>query len=115
MSKRRPRYADIKAAAAAAGRTIAPDSTMTVRSLESTTNSVVVLDRVVAGYEPDYCIHGYATCACCQHVVYLGSETADLAINGSVPVCRECANEHFSDLIPATQVQDHKTADGPHG
>ena len=79
-------------------------------------HDVVVLDRVVPGIEPDYCIHGRATCVTCKEWVWLGSNTVQAVTNREVlPMCMECARAHIPPTVRATtNLTDHRRADGPH-
>lgn len=78
---------------------------------------IVVLERIVAGEVPDYCIHGRVQCHRCELWCYLGDRTHELVKAGeTVPMCVECATEIGVHLhgAPKANVGDHRRADGPH-
>lgn len=82
---------------------------------------VIVLDRVVEGVTPEYCLHGSAQCVRCHNWVHLGHETSKVVQSGQAhPVCMECVHELVAsgewpaDQKPSSHVQDHRRADGPH-
>jgi hypothetical protein len=53
---------------------------------------VLVLDPVVAGWQPPYPTYGQATCGSCPGWVWLGSESFDMVANGyAEPICQPCA------------------------
>jgi len=80
--------------------------------------SIVVLDRIVEGETPSYCIHGRATCMGeCGEWVWLGSETVNTVRSGaSIPLCRQCAATMIppESRMPVGHIDDHRRADGPH-
>lgn len=79
-------------------------------------STVVVLDRIEPGIEPEYCIHGRATCGRCREWVWLGHKTHDIVADGNVmPICQQCAAEIIpKGAKPISRVTDHRRADGPH-
>lgn len=109
--------ADVKAELAGLGLSIDPSTELTYRERpRNEPGMIVVVDRIgdIDGL-PDYCVHGYATCAACRQFCYLGNKTYEAAMNGAQPVCLPCANM----LIPPTHAQaghlkDNLRADGPH-
>lgn len=79
--------------------------------------TVVVVDRIVDGEQPDYCVHGKVTCHRCEHWCWLGDKTYETVITGEVaPMCVECATEIGVHLhgVPIQNVGDHLRKDGPH-
>jgi hypothetical protein len=53
---------------------------------------VVLLDRVRPGTGPDYEVLGYASCAACDELCWLGSRTHQLVASGSArPLCLDCS------------------------
>jgi len=78
--------------------------------------TVVVLDRVEHGVEPEYCVHGKATCHGCSDWCWLGDNTYELVASGEVmPLCQECASKMIPpDSKPIRNAGDHRRADGPH-
>jgi len=80
--------------------------------------TVVVVDRIEPGSpDPEYCLHGRATCAGgCHEWVWLGSETLAVVQSGeALPLCHQCALRLIdSDAVPLRQTHDHRRADGPH-
>lgn len=56
--------------------------------------TIVVLERIVEGETPDYCIHGKVTCHRCEAWCWLGANTYAEVIKGdTAPMCVECATE----------------------
>jgi len=54
--------------------------------------SVIVLDRIVFGVVPEYCVHGRVQCYWCQEWCWLGSETYEVVMSGdAAPMCIDCA------------------------
>lgn len=85
--------------------------------------SIIVLERIVDGVTPDYCIHGKVTCWWCEKWCWLGDNSHQLVSSGDVtPMCKECANEAWATAEaqgakrprPITNAMDHRRADGPH-
>lgn len=80
--------------------------------------NVVILDRIEPGKEPDYCVHGRATCMACDEWVWLGSKTVTIVASGEAkPLCSQCAGRAFGDGTDWTKVKelrDHRRSDGPH-
>lgn len=69
---------------------------------------VVLLDRVVPGLTPGYCVHGGVTCVGCGLWAWLGSATAELVSSGrAAPLCLHCARELGPDVRLADHVEDH--------
>jgi hypothetical protein len=76
---------------------------------------VVVLDRIVPGVTPDYCIHGRTVCILCQQAVWLGNNTLKQVRAGYGPVCLTCARSGIlGRATPAGNVADNKRENGPH-
>lgn len=83
--------------------------------------SVVLLDRIVEGVTPQYCLHGSAQCVRCREWVHLGHETSKVvSSHEALPLCMDCAREMVAsgevskDQVAADAVHDHLRADGPH-
>jgi hypothetical protein len=78
--------------------------------------TVVVLEVVIPGVTPDYCVHGKATCMGCDEWVWLGDKTFEVVRSGAAaPLCEPCALR----LIPpdaelVDRIHNHRRADGPH-
>lgn len=84
---------------------------------EDVGNAVIVLDRVCDVPEPDYCIHGRATCVNCPEWVWLGHASYDIVSSGQAyALCQPCATRLIQPDSGAlrTHIRDHKRADGPH-
>lgn len=76
---------------------------------------LVILDRVVEGALPEYCTHGYTFCIVCGSKCWMGSETSKVLAGGQVlPLCLTCAPSVIGEHEPATNLRDHRRADGPH-
>lgn len=55
---------------------------------------ILVLERIVEGVTPEYCIHGKVTCHRCEAWCWLGERTyADVIKGDTAPMCMECATE----------------------
>lgn len=109
--------ADMKAELARLGQTLRPDAVMSVLPPpEGDRTNVVLLERVVEGVEPEYCIHGYVSCVHCRHLCWLGSETEKLVRRrGTYPLCLDCARKLVTrDQRVAAHIADHRRVDGPH-
>lgn len=111
--------ADLKAILAQHGQTMHPKATM--RTVEKpkpgSSGALIVLERVVKGVTPEYCVHGYASCYNCDKLCWLGHETSKVVNDGKAfPVCIECATVVIPpEYRKATgHVRDHRRADGPH-
>lgn len=80
--------------------------------------TVIVLDAVEDVPEPDYCIHGRATCMgpACEKWVWLGHASIEIVSNGeALPICGKCALMMVpKDAEPIRNAHDNKRADGPH-
>lgn len=78
----------------------------------------VVLDRIaeLPQDQTPYCVHGRTVCSLCKNWCWLGDRTYQLLAGGeAMPLCKQCANAHIPrDRVPATNVGDHRRADGPH-
>ncbi len=77
----------------------------------------VVTDRIEPGVaQPEYCIHGRATCIRCDDWVWLGDQTYKLVASGeAAPICRQCAGRLIPEGTPTIgHINDHRRADGPH-
>lgn len=89
-------------------------------TIDGTTESrtVVILDRINPGDpEPDYCVHGRATCmGDCGEWLWLGSETVAVVTSGQAwPICLECALKVIPPTMrPERRVVDHPRHAGPH-
>lgn len=85
-----------------------------------TAGPVVLLDRVVFGVTPAYCLHGRAACVRCRNWCHLGHETERMVTTGeALPLCMACALElRNSGVLPARpasgRVHDHRRSAGPH-
>lgn len=78
---------------------------------------VVVLDRCDENPDPDYCIHGRASCVFCGFFCWLGSESVGpVSRHDYWPICVSCAQQHIPPEYqsPIGNLNDHKRADGPH-
>lgn len=109
--------ADLKAELARLGQTLKPDAAMHVLPPPTgDRHDVVLLERVVEGAVPEYCIHGYVNCVHCRRLCWLGSETVKLVRKrGMYPLCLDCANELVpKDQRVAAHIVDHRRPDGPH-
>jgi hypothetical protein len=97
------------------------DERLSIVPLKETASgyNVIVLERIVEGETPDYCVHGRATCmGNCGEWVWLGSETVKVVQKGDhMPLCRECAAVMLpvGKQMPIGHIDDHRRADGPHG
>jgi hypothetical protein len=61
--------------------------------------ALAVLDRIIAGREPDYPIHGQTRCIACPQWVWLDAGSLQPVIAGDLlPVCRECAFLHIPGM-----------------
>lgn len=71
---------------------------------------VLVLDRVVQDFMPDYSVYGTTTCIECQEMVYVGHATARVLADEEknvYPICMECAKRLIPrDSTPSTHVED---------
>jgi hypothetical protein len=77
----------------------------------------VLLDRIEPGWTPPYCIHG--SCPCiggCGEWLWLGDQTYEVVASGrAAPLCLPCARRLAPPgTVPATNLNDHRRADGPH-
>lgn len=108
--------ADIKGKLAQHGVDIHPSGELVHRHLDtSQPYRTMVLDQVVKGWEPPYCIHGYAPCLVCNAECYLGSETVKIALEDQVvTICVACATKHLIDYEQSDHIRDHLRADGIH-
>lgn len=112
--------ADVKAELARLGQTLTPDAKLEHRDRPTGGAQVIVLERVRKDETPEYCTHGYASCVHCDHLCWLGSETAKLVSAGEAsPLCLECANKFIPVAMVdggqyVTRVEDHLREDGPH-
>jgi hypothetical protein len=84
-------------------------------------SAVVLLDRIVEGVTPEYCLHGSAQCVRCREWVHLGHETSKVvSTHQALPLCMDCVQQMIAsgewpkDQAPDQRVQDHRRADGPH-
>lgn len=80
-------------------------------------SKIVVLERIEPGApEPDYCIHGRATCmGGCGEWVWLGHATFEMVNSGEAqPLCLQCATGVVTEASKVGHVRDHRRADGPH-
>jgi hypothetical protein len=79
---------------------------------------IIILDRVVEGTVPEYCVHGRTMCMRCRNWCWLGDETKKLVSAGDAsPLCMQCAAEVVppQHVAPIARVADHRRIDGPHG
>ena len=52
----------------------------------------VVVEQIVPGTDPDYCVHGRTRCMRCDHWCWLSPDTFPIVSSGSAtPLCVECA------------------------
>jgi hypothetical protein len=115
MTEPKPTMADAKAKLAAHGVSVNTTAKLDVLSTANADRgTVVVLDRTVPGWQPEYCVHGFTMCVICEHPVYLGSETVKLVKDGTLPVCKECAEAAPPDVKRLGHASDHLRKDGPH-
>lgn len=113
-----PIPADVKARLAELGQNLDPDAVIrTLPPLPPGTGKVLVLDRVVGGTLPDYCTHGYASCAFCGFMCWIGHATSEMLLAGQdiQPICMTCAAAMVPPgTKPEVRLHDHRRADGPH-
>lgn len=114
-NRRRPRVTHPLARPATSIKTFRTDWA----KIEREGTAVIVLERIVEGVDPDYCIHGRCTCRNCDHWCWLGDETHKIVETGEVmPLCKECATVMIPpDAVkvgPIERANDHRRADGPH-
>ena len=82
---------------------------------------VIVLDPIVPGQpEPDYCLHGRASCANpgCGEWVWLGDKSHEEVLSGrALPICLPCAQKWDPDEVAPKHegtIIDNRRANGPH-
>jgi hypothetical protein len=74
-------------------------------------SSLVVLDRVVEDFIPEYSVYGMSKCCRCKSLVYVGHQTAR-ALNDKEadiwPICMECALELGPEKLgqPTRNIED---------
>jgi hypothetical protein len=108
--------ADVKGELARLGLDAHAEAQLVYRERAETATSVIIVDRIAdIDGQPEYCVHGYATCSWCKEFCYLGNKTFEAAMDGAEPLCHQCAVE----LIPAStpvvgHLNDNKRTDGPH-
>jgi hypothetical protein len=82
---------------------------------QTETCSVIVLDAIEPGFEPEYCIHGKATCMNCGDWLWLGHATHDLVMQElALPMCHACADKLIPKDMEPKHIHDHLREDGPH-
>lgn len=75
------------------------DPPFSMRFLRPDSRKAVIVERIVAGHEPDYPIHGRTRCMVCDNWCWLGAETlGTIERLEAVPWCQQCAlDAEFDD------------------